>query len=91
MPTPVWHRFFNTLVPIASAIQSITVTASPFTYTAGQRGQVVVTGGTVSAIDLTRDLTTISLGITSGSVAVSNADRVTVTYSGTPTISFIPG
>lgn len=76
----------------AQPVKSITVGASPFTYTAPFDGTLLVTGGTVSAIALSRDggTTFISIGLTSGLVPVSRLDQVKVTYSVLPTETFIP-
>ena len=88
--TTPWQRFFNALVSAAAPIESVTVTASPFAYRAGSAGSVAVSGGTVSSITLTRGTTTTASLGTSGTFPVANGDTVTVTYSGLPTVSFIP-
>ena len=75
----------------AAPVASITVTASPFTYTAPFAGNVAVTGGTVSAITLIRQSTSVATGLTVGLISVSRGDQVQVTYSVTPTLTFIPG
>ncbi len=87
--TPVWQRFFNAIVSSAAPIAPVTVGASPFSYRAGAGGTLVVTGGTVSSIALTRNLTTVSLP-TSGTFLMANGDTVAITYSGLPTVTFIP-
>jgi len=78
-------------VPLAQPVAAITVSASPFTYTAPAAGSVVVTGGTVSAIALIRQGTTVATGLTTGLIPVSRFDQVKVTYSVVPTMTFIPG
>lgn len=87
--TPVWQRFFGALIGAPAAISAITVSASPTTFTASQRGTVGISGGTLTAVSLTRAATTIALG-TTRSVTVANGDVVTVSYSVAPTISFVP-
>lgn len=86
-----WRRWFaatdNGTPPAAEV--SVTVGASPFAYQATQKGFLVITGGTVSAISITRT-GTYSTGITAGIVPVSLADIVTVTWSGKPTMTFFP-
>lgn len=73
------------------AIAAITVGASPFSYTAPAAGNVLIVGGTVSAVTLKRGSpSAVSVGATAGSVPVSAGDIVTVTYSGAPTMSFVP-
>lgn len=89
---PIWWRFFLFLfqsITQVSPIQPVTVGASPFTYTQGQsRGVLVIAGGTVSDIQLTRGSVTIP--VTIGSIPVSANDTVKVTYSVAPTINFVP-
>lgn len=75
----------------SGAIAAITVTASPFAYTAPSAGTVVLSGGTVSAVTLKRGApAAISMGETAGVVPVSAGDIVTTTYSVLPTMSFVP-
>ncbi len=90
--TPAWQRFFNTLPGVQKAPPpvSATLTGSPFSFTAGALGTVFVAGGTVSQITLTRYGTTVPTGVTSGGISVANGDVVTVTYSGSPSINFVP-
>jgi hypothetical protein len=76
--------------PRAQPVATITPTGSPFTYTAAFDGTVVVTGGTVSALALIRQGTSIALGITTGPVPLSRLDQLQVTYSGAPTMNFLP-
>ena len=70
---------------------AITVTASPFAYTATQAGTVAVSGGTVSAISITRNSTVVPVAAsTDHAVPVKTGDIVTVTYSGAPTMNYLP-
>lgn len=85
--TTVWQRFFNALVRPADPIVAVTPTGSPFAYMAGAGGNLYVVGGTVSAITLKRSTTTVTV---TSPVPVANGDTVTVTYSGAPTITFVP-
>lgn len=75
----------------AQPVSSITVGGSPFTYTASFAGSVAITGGTVSAITIIRQGTSVTTGLTTGLIPVSRFDQVRVTYTGTPTMTFIPG
>ena len=71
----------------------ITVTASPFTYqnTAGSSISVIVSGGTVSAIEFTRDNATFyTTGAVSGMIELSPYDQLRVTYAVAPTMTLIP-
>jgi hypothetical protein len=72
-----------------AAIEPITATGSPFAYTATAGGVVVVTGGTVTGIALTRG-SAVAMGQTTGNFPVRNGDILTVTYSASPTMTFIP-
>ena len=90
MVSLAWWQFFNLLAPIQPLKETaITVTASPFSYTAQSNGHVLVTGGTISAISLTR-VSAHATGLTAGFIPVGNKDMVTVTYSVLPTMTFIP-
>ncbi len=72
-------------------IANVAPGASPFTYTAPAAGTVVVTGGTVSNIQLKRGATTITIAAASpATIPVSAGDQVIVTYSAAPTMSFVP-
>lgn len=74
----------------AQPVAAITVNASPFTYTAPFAGSVAITGGTVSLITLIRQSTSVATGLTTGLIPVSRGDQIQVTYTGTPTMTFIP-
>lgn len=78
--------------PVAAAqpFAPVSPTGSPFAYTAPFAGHLLVTGGGVSGITLTRQGTNVATGMTSGFVPVSRGDVVTVTYGSTPTLDFIP-
>jgi len=87
----VWYRFFSALYqgqPSAAEV-ALAVGISPFSYLAPTRGNVLINGGTVSAVQITRSLTTLT-GLTSGFFPLSNGDTLTVTYSGLPTMTWYP-
>lgn len=69
-------------------IVPVTVGASPYAYTVTTGGTLAISGGTVSGVTLTRSGTTVPVAM--GNVPVRNGDVVTITYSATPTVSFIP-
>ena len=78
----------STVVP-----SGITVTASPFTYqnTTAFNGDVIISGGTVSDIEFTRDNTTFyTVGFIEGVLRLSPSDRVRVTYTVAPTMTYVP-
>lgn len=89
----VWYFFWQGLwkgTPPAPEA-SIAVTASPMTYVASQKGFMVISGGTVSAIAFSRNGTTFyTSGETAGSFPLSNYDSLKVTYTVTPTMTFFP-
>jgi hypothetical protein len=75
------------------APSAITVTASPFTYInqTGVTADVIVSGGTVSQIEFSRDgATFFGVGVTSGMLMLSPYDRLRVTYSAAPTMTLVP-
>lgn len=72
-----------------AASATITVGASPFTYTASAVGHVLI-NGTVTALSLTRGSTMITLPLTTPIVPVDNGDAVKVTYSTAPTMTWVP-
>lgn len=86
-----WYRWMNDTdqgTP-PSAEAAVTAGPSPFTYQAPKKGFVIITGGTVSAVQFTR-VGTYTTGMVSGMFPVSLGDKLTVTYSGAPTITFVP-
>ena len=82
--------FLQETQPLAQPVQTISVGGSPFTYTAPFNGHVAVTGGTVSAISIIRQGTTVATGLTAGVIPASRADQIKVTYTGVPAMTFIP-
>lgn len=77
-------------VPAAQPSAPITPGGSPYTYTAPFSGCVAVTGGTVSAIAIVRQATSVATGLTVGVFQLSRGDGLKVTYSGVPTMIFLP-
>jgi hypothetical protein len=64
---------------------------SPYSYVAPVGGTVIVTGGTVSKVETSRDgVTFFVTGQTSGMFPVSMGDTLRVTYSGVPVTTFMP-
>ena len=85
-----WFRFFANLFTSTTSGNSdpiVTLTgASPYSYQAMQRGQVIVSGGTVSTIELTRDGKTFyTTGLTAGVFPLSANDLIRITFSVSPT------
>lgn len=86
--TSPWQRFFNALVSGAAPFVTVTVGASPFDYTASQTGTLVISGGTVSSITLTRSGSTVTWP--TNAVPMTNGDVTEITYSVPPTVNFVP-
>lgn len=91
-----WYRFMVSLYNAATnglpqPVETLTLGASPFDYTAVIRGQLNIAGGTVSAVELSRDRTNFfSAGLTAGFVQMDAGDVARVTYSVAPTLTYFP-
>lgn len=81
--------FFQQFSRAPSPMLDIDVGASPFAYTTKEPGNVHISGGTVSAVELTRGVDTIQLA-PDLLIPVSIGDVVTVTYTVLPTFKFLP-
>lgn len=75
-----------------SAPTAITIGASPFAFTLPSKGEVLVAGGTVTGITITRGGSgPLATGVLAGVFPGSKGDIVTVTYTAVPTsMDFIP-
>lgn len=84
-----WAGLYNGLPPAAEV--AVTPGVSPYTYSAAVRGSLLVSGGTVSLIEFSRDgITFYNVGQTSGMFLLNAADRLRITYTVVPTITFVP-
>ena len=90
---PAWHRFLHALTPNPQAAQAQTLKHSPYAFTAPANGSVIISGGTVSKITLTRGRAVLTIGATGGHFPASLGDVFTITFSGKtlPTVTFLPG
>ena len=68
--------------------QTVTPTGSPFSWVSADSGNLIVTGGTVSLLEVGRTGTFVTAGILAGFVPVARGDTVRITYVVAPTISF---
>jgi hypothetical protein len=88
-----WYTFWSGLAkgqPFAP-IQSVIAGTSPYTYVAGQGGHLIVQGGTVSLVSLTRDgINNVNTGQTQGLFPMSQGDSLIITYSSIPNLTFVP-
>jgi hypothetical protein len=84
-----WANLFNGLPPGNES--ALTIGASPYTYVAGVKGSLIVSGGTVSAIAFSRDGATFySTGQTAGMFPLNARDSLRITYTVLPTVTFVP-
>lgn len=73
------------------APESVTIGTSPFTYQAASIGMTLVSGGGVSAMEFSRDGTNFyPTGSFYGAFPLRKADRLRITYTDAPTVTFIP-
>jgi hypothetical protein len=89
---PPWNSFFQDSTQAPPAVAVVSVGASPFSYTPNIKGQVVITGGTVSDISIVRGTVSISLFNSTANARVvlaSIADTVIITYSVPPIVRFL--
>lgn len=89
----VWYRWFQDIdrgTP-PSAELAVPLTGSPYTYTALEKGFVIVSGGTVSLIRFSRiSGTAYTTGQTAGVFPLSFGDMLIITYTVAPTVTFVP-
>jgi hypothetical protein len=84
-----WFQDIDLGVPPSSELP-ITVGASPFIYSPSMKGAVIVSGGTVTSIQLSRSGTFYLTGQTQGLFMLAANDRLQVMYTGAPTMVFLP-
>lgn len=91
--SPQWQLFFASLVadPGPIVAQALATAPATFSYTASVPGHLLVIGGTVSAISLTRARVAIAnIGLTAGFIPMGVGDVVSVAYTVKPTVYFVP-
>ena len=76
--------------PQAQPSAVISPGSSPWTYTAAYSGTLIVVGGTVSVISMSRQGTSIATGQTAGIFPLRRLDQLTITYSSVPAVTFLP-
>jgi hypothetical protein len=87
----IWYQFLVRLSQLSAErpIAPVPVGASPFVYTASTIGNIFISGGMVSAIALKRS--GVNLACPENIfIPVAANDTVIVTYTGLPTMTFIP-
>lgn len=85
-----WYRYWQSFANAPAAGVTLTVGASPFSYTAPSTGTVILTGGTGVSVSIIRGRDTFATGMTAGMIPTGKDDTVVVTYSVTPTMVFLP-
>lgn len=88
-----WYKFFTGIFDgkPPGPESTVTVGTSPFTYTATQKGFIIVQGGTVSLVQWSRGGTTnYATGQTQGCFPLSQGDSLIVTFTGAPNMTFVP-
>lgn len=84
-----WWRFLNSLASAPLPEIGVTLGASPTTYTASVNGMLLIVGGTVSVVQLQR-VNTYTTGLTSGLFPLSIGDKLSLTYTVAPTVTWFP-
>lgn len=74
------------LSPVAP--QTITPSGSPFSWVSADYGNLIVSGGTVSLLEVGRNGTFVTAGVLAGFVPVARGDTVRLTYVVAPSVSF---
>jgi len=91
-----WWRFLLNVSQQAFGVNAtqpatVTVTASPFVFTAVVQGSLLVAGGPVSLIEYSKDAVTwFPMGIVQGPIQVVPNDHVRITYTNAPALTFFP-
>ena len=86
-----WNSYLQQFTQAPAPVITVTIGVSPFAYTARIPGNLVIVGGTITAITLARGTTVINLVTTNRFIPMGINDIVTVTYSVIPTsIQFLP-
>jgi hypothetical protein len=102
--TDLWRSWFkqitaqlNRTSPVTQggsrAVQTLTPGASPWTFQSPFGGDVrlLVSGGTVSSIQFSRDnVTYYPVGVTAGQITLSQNDFLKITYTVVPTVTAVP-
>lgn len=87
---PVWSLFFTALVSAAGPISPVDVGVSPYEYLASYPGNLLIVGGTVSGLILTRARISVPLPMIDGFIPMVPGDVLETTYSVMPDAWFVP-
>lgn len=88
-----WYSFWTGLLrgqPVGQPF-SVTLTASPMRYQSVIGGNLIIQGGTVTLVSLSRDgITSYNTGQIQGFFPMSLGDVLTINYTGSPALTFVP-
>jgi hypothetical protein len=90
--TSSWYRWFQDTdmgTPPSSELP-VNVGASPFIYSATMKGSVIVQGGAVSSIQISRSGTFHTTGVTQGLLNMAANDQLKIVFTSPPTLVFLP-
>ena len=90
---PPWNTFFSQFGSPPAGVTNVVVGTSPFSFTPNINGSIVISGGTVSLITLTRGATIITIATSTANpivIPISIADTIIVTWTVKPTIQVVP-
>lgn len=86
-----WNSYLQQFTQQPPSVVSITVSGSPFSYTAREPGNIAITNGTISNIRLSRGIVDIDFGAGTDKIIPAGInDIITITYSVLPTVRFLP-
>lgn len=84
-----WNSFFQQFVQTAPQPIEIELETSPFIISPGANGSITLVGGTITSVTLIRGTVSMILG-SIRLIPIRIGDSIEVTYTGTPTIRFLP-
>ena len=89
----IWYRFLKlSLGKNVNQPSTQVVPASPAVFTATNKGMYVISGGTVSAVELQRNgAAYLNMGVVAGPFPVQEGDLLKVTYTALPVVTFVGG
>ena len=73
-----------------AAGSAVTAPASAVAYTCASKGLVIVNGGVVTIVSITRAAVVYTTGVLAGVFPCAENDGITITYTTAPTMDFIP-
>lgn len=88
-----WYSLWSGLLigQPTQAISSVPLITSPMSYQAKCGGTLMIQGGTVTLVSLSRDgITNFNTGQTQGCFPLSLGDVLIINYTGTPVLTFVP-